>query len=203
MIEVFDCQQNTDEWYRLRAGIPTASCFDKVLAKGKGNSPSQVRSQYMRQLAGEILTGEPGENFQTAAMIRGHAMEAEARNYYALMYDAHPMLIGFVKNDGIGCSPDALLANDGLLEIKTHKPSILVEMLLRDDFPSEHKAQCQGALWVTEREWCDLICYWPNMPTCIHRAYRDEPYIATLVEEVTRFTDELQTMVARLRRLAA
>lgn len=203
MIELVDCEQNTEEWYRARLGLPTASCFDKVMARGKNGAPSLTRSQYMRQLAGEIITGEPGENFQTPAMIRGHAMEAEARDYYALMHGANPTLIGFVKNGNVGCSPDALLGNSGLLEIKTKRADILVDVLLRGEFPLEHRAQCQGALWVTEREWVDLCCYWPNMPTCIHRAYRDEPYIATLVEEVTRFTDELQTMVARLRHLAA
>lgn len=203
MIEVFDCEQNSDEWYRLRAGIPTASCFDKVLAKGKGNAPSLVRAQYLRQLAGEIITGEPGENFQSAAMLRGHAMEAEGRDYYALMREAEPVLVGFVKNGDVGCSPDALLSDNGLLEVKTKRADVLIEVLLRKDFPPEHKAQCQGALWVCERDWLDLCCYWPNMPTCIHRAYRDEHYIRTLVGEVERFCDELQTIVARLRRLAA
>jgi hypothetical protein len=108
-----------------------------------------------------------------------------------------------VKNGGVGCSPDAWLGNSGVLEVKSKRADILIEVLLRDGFPPEHRAQCQGALWVCEREWVDLICYWPGMPTCIRREYRDEPYIRSLVEEVNKFTDELQTMVARLRRLAA
>jgi hypothetical protein len=198
MIEVFDVEQNSPDWYALRAGLVTASEFHKVLAKGQG----LTRAQYMRQLAAERLTGEPGERFTSAAMERGHLMEGEARDYYALMRDVDPQLVGFVRNGPVGCSPDAFVG-DGLLEIKTKRGDLLIETLLRDGFPPEHTPQRQGALWVCEREWVDLICYWPGMPACIRRAYRDEPYIRSLAAEVERFEGELLAMVERLRRIAA
>lgn len=198
-----DIIQGSPEWYRARLGIPTASCFADVLAKGKGGGESLTRGRYLRTLAAEIITGEPGESFTTPAMERGKAMEAEARRLYAFMHDAEPALVGFVRNGRVGCSPDALLGNDGLLEIKTKRGDILIEALLREDVPPEHVAQVQGALWVAEREWCDLACYWPGMPLVVRRAYRDAAYIARLQDETARFLDELDALVERVRRYGA
>jgi hypothetical protein len=70
--------------------------------------------------------------------------------------------------------------------------------LLADKFPADHVAQCQGGLWVTGREWIDIVCYYPNMPVFIKRAYRDEAYIANLAGEVAKFTDELDALVAKI-----
>lgn len=203
MIEIIDCIQNTPEWMRARLGLPTASEFGTVLAKGKSGAESQTRSRYLRTLAAEIITGEPGEHFETDAMRRGHEMEAEARKFYSFIHDADPQLVGFVRNGQTGCSPDALLGNDGLLEVKTKRGDILIDVLLKDDIPPEHKAQIQGALWVTEREWCDLACYWPGLPLFVKRAYRDEPYITELCVAVSRFNEELAEIVERVRRYGA
>lgn len=202
MIERFDCPQGSEEWLRCRLGLPTASEFATVLARGKNGAPSLTRDRYLRTLAAEIVTGEPGESFVTPAMERGKVMEAEAREFYAFVHDAEPELVGFIKNGQTGCSPDALLGDNGLLEIKTKRGDILVEVLLRDQFPPEHLAQCQGALWIAEREWIDLACYWPGLPLFVKRAYRDEAYIANLAGEVARFNDELAAIVERVRAYA-
>ena len=90
-----------------------------------------------------------------------------------------------------------------MLEIKTALPHILVERILQDDFPAEHRAQCQGNLWVAEREWIDAKIYWPKMPNFVKRAYRDEGYIANLSGAVNAFNDELSEIVSRLRRFGA
>lgn len=86
-----------------------------------------------------------------------------------------------------------------MLEIKTKLPALMVEALIRNDFPPEHKAQCQGALWVAEREWIDICVYWPKMPPLIKRAYRDEAYIAEMSAAVDAFNEELNTIVERIR----
>ena len=173
----------------------TASRFKDVLAKGEG----KTRRSYMLQLAGELLTGEPHEGFMTADMERGHEMEPDARNMYALMTDANPELVGFIRNGAKGCSPDSLVGDVGMLEIKTKLPHLLIDVLLRDEFPAEHKAQCQGALWVAEREWIDIAVYWPRLPLFIKRAYRDEAYIAGLAAAVDAFNAELAETVERIR----
>jgi hypothetical protein len=74
---------------------------------------------------------------------------------------------------------------------------------LRGDFPPEHKAQCQGALWVAEREWIDLAVFWPKMPLFVQRAYRDEAYIASLRTAVAAFGEELAETVERVRKYGA
>lgn len=197
---VIGCEQGSEEWHRARLGIPTASRFHTVLAKGKDGGASLTRRTYLMELAGEIITGEPMESFSNGHMERGRVMEEEARDHYSFMNNVEPQRVGFIINGPKGCSPDSLLGEDGMLEIKTKLPHLLGELLLKDEFPLEHKPQCQGALWVAQREWIDIAVYYPKMPLFVKRATRDEAYIAKLASEVDRFNAELATIVERIRR---
>ena len=85
------------------------------------------------------------------------------------------------------------------LEIKTQRGDLLIETLFKDEIPSEHLAQIQGQLWVSERAWCDIIVYWPGMPPLIKRARRDENYIRTLATAVDQFNSELEQIVEKVR----
>jgi hypothetical protein len=194
-IEIIDCDQGSDEWFRARLGIPSASNFSSILAKGEG----KTRRAYLYRLAAEIVTGEAGESFQSQAMERGKIMEDEARDLYAFVHDSPLTRVGFIINGKKGCSPDSLIARDGGLEIKTQRADLLVETLLKGELPPEHKAQVQGNMWVSERAWWDLVVYWPKMPLFEKRVYRDEAYIANLSNEVDRFNDELAALVERIR----
>lgn len=198
-MQIFDCEQNSEEWLLARCGIPTASEFATVLAKGRGGGDSKTRQTYLYKLAGEVITGQPMEGFSNAHTERGHAMEAAARNLYAFMTDAECERVGFIRNGRKGASPDSLIGKNGLVEIKTKLPHLLIEALLRDDFPPEHKAQCQGQLWVSEREWIDIAVYWPGMPLFVKRAHRDEAYIRDLASAVDQFNVELDMIVDRVR----
>jgi len=202
-LEVFACAQNSPEWFHCRLGLPTASEFATVTARGKNGGESLVRRRYLHTLAAEIITGEPGESYTNAFIERGKIMEDEARRVYAFVYDAEPERIGFIRNGAKGCSPDGLLGADGMLELKTKRGDILVDLLLRDALPPEHKAQTQGALWVAEREWIDLACYWPGLPLFVKRCYRDEAYIGSLAAAVGRFNAELAEIVERVRSYGA
>lgn len=194
-VQIINCEQGTEDWFIARAGIPTASKFSTVMAKGEG----KTRAKYMRQLAGEIITGKPMESFSNGHMERGHVMEPEARDLYSFATDTAPEQVGFIRNGRKGCSPDSLVGSNGMLEIKSKLPDLLIECIERDDFPPEHRAQCQGALWVAEREWIDIVVYWPEMPVFIKRAYRDEKYISDLSKAVDAFNDELSQLVERVR----
>lgn len=194
MLTVYDCEQGSEDWFRARMGIPTASEFGTVLAPRAG-SEGKMRRTYLHKLAGEIITGEPMERYGNAHMDRGHEMEAEARSLYAFMSDADPTQIGFLRNGQKGCSPDSLIGDAGMLEIKTKLPHLLIDCILKDDFPAEHKAQCQGALWVAEREWVDIAVYWPRMPLFVKRAYRDEEYISKLSDAIDAFNADLAAVV--------
>ena len=197
-MKIIDCEQGSEEWFRARMGIPTASEFKTLLGIKKDAREKVTRRTYMLKLAGEILTGEPMESYSNGHMERGKEMEAEARKMYAFMTDAEPQRVGFIVNGPKGCSPDSMLPA-GLLEIKTKLPHLMIECLLKDEFPPEHKAQCQGALWVSEREWVDIAVYWPKLPLFVKRAHRDEAYIKELASAVDAFNSELAETVEKIR----
>lgn len=199
-MEIFDCEQGSPEWFACRLGIPTASQFQTVMASGRGGGESKTRRTYMLKLAGEILTGEPMDSFSNSHTDRGHTMEPQARSFYAMQRDVDPELIGFIRSGNKGASPDSMIGADGMLEIKTKLPHLLLDVLMRGEFPADHKAQCQGQLWVAEREWVDLICYWPKMPSFIIRAYRDEEYIKQISDAVDQFNEELAAVVERFKK---
>lgn len=203
-MKIIDCQQGTPEWHAARAGIPTASEFSTVLAsKGRGKDGESVtRRRYIHKLAGERITGEPAESYTNQFMDRGHVMEPLAREDYAFIKDVEPLLVGFVTTDDgmAGCSPDSLIGDTGALEIKTAAPHILLEHMFKGEFPAEHKAQTQGVLWVAERDWIDLLIYWPKMKPFIVRAQRDEAYIADLAKAVAAFNEEVAAVVDQYQR---
>lgn len=196
---IIDVEQGSEEWFRVRAGMPTASEFATVMASGRNGGESKTRRTYLLKLAGELLTGEPMESYTNVHMERGKVMEDEARNLYSFMKDAEPQRVGFIINGIKGCSPDSLLGDKGMLEIKTKLAHLTLDCLLKDEFPPEHKAQCQGALWVAERDWIDIAVYWPKLPLFVKRATRDDAYIKTLESAVADFNAELAETVARIK----
>lgn len=197
--QIFDCEQGTPEWFAARCGIPTASKFATVMAQGRAKgSPSETRRKYMLELIGERLTGETQEGYTNAHMARGHAMEPDARNLYAMVKDVEPVCVGFMRRGDAGASPDSLVGSDGLLEIKTKLPHLQLEVLLANELPSEHRAQAQGQLWIAEREWLDFVSYWPGLPVFITRVQRDEAYIATIAAAVDAFNAEMAELIERI-----
>ena len=199
VIETFTCEQGSEEWLRLRMGIPTASEYATVLAKPqKGSTESKTRRTYLLKLAGESLTGASMDSYSNAHTERGQVMEEEARHFYAFLQDADCERVGFVIRGATGCSPDSLIGAGGMLEIKTALPHILIDKILRGGFPPEHKAQCQGGLLVTDREWIDLAIYWPGLPLFVKRAHRDEVYLQDLRIAIECFNEELAEIVERV-----
>lgn len=200
MLQVIDCEQGSTEWFEARAGIPTASEFSTVLARGKDGGASIMRAKYLRQLAGEILTGEPApEGYSNGHMERGKLMEDDARQLYSLITDEEPQRVGFIKNGRAGASPDSLLGDIGGLEIKTAIPAVQIDRLQRGTLPPEHRAQVQGCLWITGRQWWDFVSFWPRLPPLIIRVERDEEYIAQLAKAVDAFNEELDAIVQSIR----
>lgn len=197
-MEIINCEQGSEAWFRFRAGIPTASEFGTILTKGRGGADSKSRRTYMLRLAGERLTGEPMETFSSVHMERGKVMESEARDFYALLHSVDPYQVGFIKDGQKGCSPDSLIGESGMLEIKTALPHILLDLILKGEFPPDHKAQTQGQLWIAQREWVDIIVYWPSLPPFVRRAHRDEAYIADLSSAVDQFNEELEAIIEKV-----
>lgn len=200
-VQIFDdVVQGTDEWRQLRCGLPTASRFADVIAKkGPRGGIPKGRQTYMRKLAGEALTGEPMDNYTNGHMERGHEREAEARDLYAFIKDAEPVQVGFIKNGTCGCSPDALVGEVGLLEIKDALPHIQIERLEAGGLPAEHKAQCQGQLLVSERKWVDFMSHSRGLPPLIVRVERDEEYLEEMRQLVDTFLGELNQLVEKIK----
>lgn len=204
-LQIFDCEQNTDEWMRARAGVATASEFHTVKAKGKTpGTPSITRRKYMLTLIGERIAGvSPFERFKNGNMDRGHEFEEQARAAYSMISGNEITRVGFVRRGDIGWSPDGLVGTDGGVELKTKQYDLHLECLLKGEVPSEHIPQCQGALLVSGRRWIDFQSYSPGLPTFIKRVHRDERYIAELKVEIDRFLAELAELMERVKGMAA
>jgi len=201
MPEVFhDLEQGTLAWFEARAGIPTASEFKTVQASGKGGGESVTRAKYLRQLAGEILTGEPAPaGYSNDHMLRGQEQEDDARRLFSLITDLEPERVGFVREGRAGCSPDSLIGEDAGLEIKCAIPAVQIERLQLGRLPPEHVAQVQGSLWVTGRKHWWFTSYCPRLPPLIVKVERDEAYIAQLAKAVEAFNEELDAIVDSIR----
>ena len=197
-LQIFNCEQGTPEWLQARLGIPTASEFSTVMAKGRGGGDSVTRRKYMYTLIGQRKTGVIEEGFTNRHTERGHEFEPDARNLYAMVNEVDPVQVGFMRRGDAGCSPDSLVGNDGLLEIKTRLPHLQIELLLADEVPSEHRAQIQGQLWVSGRQWVDFVSYWPGLDLFIKRVHRDEQYIASIKVAVDDFLEEMHGLIAKL-----
>ena len=198
-MQILTLEQGTPEWHAARLGIVTMFEMKTLLVKGKGPGGFGTGAiSYMHQLIGERITGEPSDAFPgNAHTQRGHQLEPVARELYQEATGL-PRLeqVGIILNHGVGYSPDCLVDSNGLAEIKTKLPKFQIELLLDDELPQEHVAQCQGGLWVSEREWIDFVSYWPGMPLFVKRAYRDEAMIRTIAERVEAFYEELERRMA-------
>lgn len=189
--------QGSEEWRLARCGCATASEFAAVLAKGQG----KTRASYLRRVVAEMLTGKPVETFRNADTDRGQEQEPAARFEYEALTGEFVRQVGFIRHPDlpIGCSPDGLIGDEGGAEIKSVIPTVQVATVLAGGYPSEHKAQVQGNLWLTKRKWWDFCSYCPDMPTDALRLYvfrveRDEEYIAMLEREVRAFVREAEQM---------
>jgi hypothetical protein len=161
-------QQNTPEWLALRAGKFTASRFADLLAFGrKDRKPLKARTDYIGEVVAELLTGLPREQARAKPLDWGHDVEAAARAAYEAETGLLVETTGFAMHAAlpfVGCSPDFLVGDAGIGQIKCpYNPAVHVETL-RNGMPEEHVAQVQGELWVTGRAWSDFISYDPRMP---------------------------------------
>lgn len=200
-----EIEQGSANWLALRLGIVTCSELECLLVNGKGEAGFGAGAlSYMDQLIGERITGEAADPFQgNRHTERGHELEGVARGLYETRTESATEQVGIILNHGVGYSPDSLVGADGLAEIKTKLPKLQVSVILAGEIPKEHVAQCQGGLWVSEREWIDFISYWPGMPLFIKRAYRDEALIRKIDERVNAFYDLLEERMARVMAAAA
>jgi putative phage-type endonuclease len=191
-------EQGSDDWLALRRGVITASTISRLIT-GTGKPANNDTSRtLLLQLLAERITGETDASFYGDHMARGHMLEPLARDIYA-QHRAPVQECGFVTADFdgtvIGYSPDGLVGDDGLIEIKSPLQKHHLRSLLSDDVPAEYVPQVQTGLAVTGRAWCDYISYAPGLPLFIHRCKRDELAIAYLIIAAQAAEVELQLLM--------
>ena len=205
MIEMME--QGTDEWFTIRIGKVTASRVADVIAKTK-TGYSATRDNYMAQLVCERLTGQKGESFSNAAMQHGTDTEPLARAAYEAHQDILVDEVGFVPHPSIimaGASPDGLVGDDGLLEIKCPNTATHIETLLSQSVPGKYNTQMQFQMACTGRQWCDFVSFDNRLPEelqlFVKRVPRDNEFIKQMEDEVVKFLNELDIKIAQLMEL--
>ena len=202
MIEV---EQRSNEWFALRLGKVTASRVADLMAKTK-TGYSATRENYMAQLVVERISNSQAESFTNAAMQWGTDQEPYARAEYEATQGAMVEECGFVSHPTIemaGASPDGLVGDDGLIEIKCPNTATMIDVLLTGTVASKYNTQMQFQMACTGRQWCDYVVFDPRMPAkaqmFIKRVARDEAFIAEMEAEVTKFLSEVAEKVAKIQ----
>jgi putative phage-type endonuclease len=205
MIEMMD--QGTEEWFTIRIGKVTASRVADVIAKTK-TGYSATRDNYMAQLICERLTGLKGESFTNAAMQHGTDTEPLARAAYEALQDALVDEVGFVPHPSIemaGASPDGLVGDDGLLEIKCPNTATHIETLISKVVPGKYNTQMQFQMACTGRQWCDFVSFDNRLPEMfqlfVTRVPRDEVFIRLIESEIVQFLAELDDKINKLMKV--
>jgi putative phage-type endonuclease len=179
----FDIEQSTDEWHALRRGIVTASAISKLLTATYKPANNDTSRSLLYQLLAERILGESDSGFYNDDMARGHLLEPYARDLYA-KHRAPVTECGFASlttSRGIlGYSPDGLVGDDGLIEIKCPRPKTHLRSLLTGVIPAEYYPQVQTGLAVTGRAWCDYISYAPGLPLFVTRCFPSPVVIAAI-----------------------
>lgn len=202
-MKTFDCEQRSPQWYALRCGTPTASEFSNLLTDTGKRSASLAR--YARKLAGESFAGTTLDQWDGNAWTeRGREMEDEALRLYEYTSDHIITRIGFVTTDDetAGCSPDAFVGDDGMVEVKVLKSDNHVEAAMHfvktGGPPPGYAQQTQGQLWICERKWCDLLFFHPRLPLIPIRITPNEKWRADLKDAVADLIVERDAALAAL-----
>lgn len=175
-MKVFDFEQYSPDWWAVRRGVPTASEFGSIITPKKLQLAA-AHQTYIHRLIGDTFSLDYGkaEGPVTEQMRRGTINEPESRRWYEMHRDCEVTQIGFCKTDDdrAGCSPDGLVGDDGVLELKNPSAHTHVAWLLEGGLPDEHKAQVHGQLIVTGRQWADFLSYCPGLPPLLVRVEPD------------------------------
>lgn len=200
--------QRSPEWFAQRAGKFTGSRFADLMAVTK-SGPSTSRRNLLATLAVERLTGACVETYSNAAMERGVALEEEARQAYEARIGDLCVEVDFIDHPtlpNVGISPDGLVGDDGLVEIKC--PASMakhLDALRTGAHADEYRWQVQGQLWVTGRAWCDVASYDPRFPEhlrlAVRRVERDEAAAAELEAACIKAEAEVLAMVDELNNM--
>lgn len=208
-MNVLPYKQGTVEWLSARRGRITASRMSAILAKGRNGAPSATRAACMGELIAEYLTGNSGEAYTNADMQRGTELEPAARAAYEVSRGVMVSEVGLVlhpKNERFGASPDGVVGDDGLLEIKCPRTHVHIAYTLAGKPPAEYLPQMAWQAVCCGRKWVDFASYDPNMPERLQlfvvRYTPEDSYLAELEAEAEAFLEEMMAKIKRLNEIA-
>jgi hypothetical protein len=194
-----DVAQYSEAYDRLKLGIPTSSNFNKIITpQGK---PSRQWREYACVLIAERLLQRRIEFYNSPAMERGLIVEAEAADWYEFDRDVTSQRVGFITDDDhtIGCSPDRLVGDKGLLEIKAPLPHTQVEYWISGEVGERFWPQLQGQLYISQRSWVDIVCWHDVLPKIVMRVEPDEQFIKALDSELQIFNFFIERVMEKIR----
>lgn len=201
-----DIEQGTDAWLEIKCGKVSASKIADVLSKGKGKEEAAGTRNYRAQLVCERLTGTVEETYCNEAMQRGTELEPIARECYEFLKGVTVEQVAFVDHptvDMAGASPDGLVGDDGLIEIKCPNSANHIDYLLANATPAQYIKQMMWQMACTGRQWCDFVSYDPRLPEELQlfvvRLHRDDAMIAEMEAAVTSFNESVEKMIEDIR----
>lgn len=199
-----DVIQGSDEWHDQRRGIVTASVVGQLVTPKTLKIASNDKSRsIVAQLVAERITGYTDPTYIGDDMLRGIDDELRARDLYAEVYQRPVREIGFLLRKEttwqLGYSPDGLVGNDGLIEIKSRRSKLHLRTILDDEVPAEYMAQCQAGLLVSGRQWLDFISYSGGMPMWHKRVLPDPSWQDAIIAAVEQFEATAAEMAADYR----
>lgn len=204
--DLADAEQRTQSWHRARLGCVTASRIADVMARTKSGYGA-ARQTYMRQLLAERISGMPTETIPSPAMRWGTQVEPFAVAAYEELIQAETLTASFIRHPNLefaGASPDRLVGEDGLLEVKCPTTPTHIDTLLSGEIAERYVLQMQWQMACTGRHWCDFVSFDPRLPPdyqCfVIRIERDDEVIARLEAEAASLLVEIEH---RLDALAA
>lgn len=196
--------QRNDAWFAARAGRVTASAIYKVMARTKTGWGAD-RANYMAQLVSERLTGRPADSYSNSAMQWGIDTEPQARAMYELETGQGVVECGFYNHPEIemsGASPDGLIGENGLIEIKCPNTATHIATLRGAEIEGKYIKQMQWQMACTGTDWCDFVSFDPRLPDemqlHIRRVERDNEMIADIAAHVIEFLAEVDAAIADL-----
>ena len=197
-------EQGSESWFADRCGIPSASRFSEIFtSQGK---PSAQKSGYMNELLSEWMLGRKDDNgYTNAFMEEGTAREEESRQAYAFVNDVTPVECGFCfmnEDRLVGASPDALIGDDGILELKNPRAKTQISYLRNPSkLPTTYYCQVMGQLYITQRAYCDFVSWFPGLPMFQVRVESDPKIMAMVGEHLDKFISEMLEERAKLEAL--
>jgi predicted phage-related endonuclease len=189
-----DFIQGSDEWLATRRGLLTASEIDRIITPTLKVADNDKSRSHLYELLAQRITNYTEPSYIGDDMLRGMEGEILARQIYAEKF-APVEEVGFITNDEwgftIGCSPDALVGDDGMLEIKTRRQKFQVATIIDGKMPDDYAIQVQTELLVTRRAWCDFVSYSGGMPMIVIRVYPDAKIQDAIIDAAAAFEDKM------------